>query len=111
MKLRASTATADDGNDGISLVLSVRLPNTYPKTAPECKVTFGGGVSSKARMAISNTVRVKSKELLGSEMIFEIAESIKEILDHAAELVAQNEDLPALNEERAHFVRSRRARS
>ena len=55
----------------------------------------------KIQSAIKHTIEDKSKHLLGQEMIFEIATSIQESLDDAVATIAQTQDLPALDKERA----------
>ena len=55
----------------------------------------------KSRKQISEAVATKSKELLGQEMIYEMVIAIQEALDDAASSIAQIQDIPALDEERA----------
>lgn len=82
----------------IEVVLTISFPATYPKTLPKLSVIYGEGVRQKARDAVDQLLMTKPKVLLGSEMISEIAPSISDILEDAAQLEGQN--APTLDEER-----------
>ena len=80
-------------------MLSISLPATYPKTLPHCTLNYGDRVRSKTRAMIEELVKTKPTSLIGSEMIFELATSIQDILD---DYVQKNgRDILALDEERA----------
>lgn len=53
-----------------------------------------------AKARIQDVIEKKPKELIGSEMIYELAVTIQEILEDAAVALAQDEDIPNLEEER-----------
>ena len=53
-----------------------------------------------AKARIHDVIVQKPKELLGSEMIYELTATIQEILEDAAVAQAQDEDIPSLEEER-----------
>ena len=80
----------------IALTLAVSLPQTYPKTLPQLSLSFGPGLSSKAKLDAQEFLRRKPKELLGSEMIFEIATALQDILDNTPRVT----EVPSLEEER-----------
>ena len=79
--------------------LAVSLPTTYPKSLPQCCVKYDDGVRQKTKAEIERVIKSKPKTLLGSEMIFEIATSIQDILEESIQANVQN--VPALDEERA----------
>ena len=99
MKLKASSQ--DEGQD-LSLVLHVTLPTTYPKTTPRYDVrNYSDDVPKRVRKAIEISLQSKSKELVGQEMIYELASLVQEELDIAATKLSEAQDVPALDEERA----------
>ena len=55
----------------------------------------------RARDVIKEILQTRPKSLLGSEMIYEIASSIQDVLEDAAVSARHMQDLPALDEERA----------
>ncbi len=81
----------------IALTLMVSLPQTYPKSNPRLSLAFGDSLRQReqkqAQQVITNE---RVKLLLGSEMIFEIATSLQDILD-----ATSLEVVPTLDEERA----------
>ena len=60
---------------------------------------YADGVRQSIRDKVNDLVKTKPKELLGTEMIFELATSIQDILEDVAANLAK--DVPTLNEERA----------
>lgn len=72
---------ASNGDEQEGLTLSISLPPTYPKTLPRLAVGFGSEIRQKAKTQVEEVVKSKPKTLLGSEMIYEIASSIQDILD------------------------------
>ena len=86
-----------NGEDSdITILLSVVLPNTYPKTLPSLDLVFGSAVPSSVQLQARELVRKKPKSLLGSEMVFEIATALQELLMN----VSKPLDGPSLEEER-----------
>lgn len=81
IKIRARSST----NDDVSLLLSVSLPATYPKSLPHLNLTFGDGVFPEVREKALHVINSRSKALLGAEMIFEIATALQDLLDQALE--------------------------
>lgn len=80
----------------IALTLSVSLPPTYPKSLPRLNLRFGDSIRQKEQKQAQEVISSRPKSLLGSEMIFEIATSLQDIIDdNAPEIV------PTLDEERA----------
>ena len=81
----------------IALTLIVSLPPTYPKSLPRLNLRFGDSLRQKEQKQAQEVIKTKPKYLLGSEMIFEIATSLQEVLDSNASV----ELVPTLDEERA----------
>ncbi|GKZ37068.1 hypothetical protein AbraIFM66950_008458 [Aspergillus brasiliensis] len=94
LHLRASS------NPDVHLVLLVELPTTYPKTYPNLSLENLDDLRKGARSRIQDIIQNKPKTLLGSEMIYELAVSIQDVLEDVAEAQAQDKDLPSLEEER-----------
>ena len=88
-----------NGDEDTSFTLAVSLPATYPKTLPQLVLSFSENIDHKTRVEAQNVVGNKPKTLLGTEMIFEIATLLQEILDKVA-LPHELEDVPTLDEER-----------
>ena len=82
----------------IALTLIISLPPTYPKSLPRLNLRFRDSLRQKEQKQAQEVIKTKPKSLLGSEMIFEIATSLQEILDNSATTV---ELVPTLDEERA----------
>ena len=82
----------------IALTLVVSLPTTYPKSLPRLNLRFGDSLRQREQKQAQEVIKTKPKSLLGSEMIFEIATSLQEVLDSNATSV---ELVPTLDEERA----------
>ncbi|KAJ5317869.1 hypothetical protein N7508_002377 [Penicillium antarcticum] len=87
-------------NPDVLLVLLVELPATYPKTVPNLSPGNLDGFRDGARSRIQDILRNKPKTLLGSEMIYELAVSIQDVLEDVAQARLQDKDLPSLEEER-----------
>ena len=85
----------------VAVTLDVRLPKTYPKTLPVLAVRQDDAVREKTKAIVQNIVRTKPVGLLGAEMIYEIASSIQDTLEEAAQALAEGKELPSLEEERA----------
>lgn len=81
-------------------MLLVELPATYPKTVPNLSLQNLDDLRENARSRILKIIREKPKTLLGSEMIYEIAVSIQDVLEDVAQAREQDKDLPSLEEER-----------
>lgn len=94
LHLRASS------NPDVHLVLLVELPATYPKTVPNLSLENLTDLRDGARSRIQEIIRNKPKTLLGSEMIYELAVSIQDVLEDVAQAREQDKDLPSLEEER-----------
>ncbi|KAL4909411.1 hypothetical protein BDW74DRAFT_80834 [Aspergillus multicolor] len=94
LHLRASS------NPDVRLDLLIELPATYPKTCPNIIAENLEDLRRGAQSRIRDVLRNKPKTLLGSEMIYELADSIQEILEDAAEAQAHDQDIPSLEEER-----------
>lgn len=81
-------------------MLLVELPATYPKTVPNISLQELDDLRRGAKSRIEDIVQNKPKALLGSEMIYEIALSIQDTLEDAAQAQAEDKDIPSLEEER-----------
>ncbi|KAK2744973.1 hypothetical protein FQN57_004103 [Myotisia sp. PD_48] len=84
----------------IRVGLLVELPTTYPKTLPILKLDYPGDIREGARKRLENVIKTKPAELLGSEMIYELAVAIEDVLENIAEAKAHDKELPSLEEER-----------
>lgn len=78
----------------------MELPTTYPKTVPNLALEGLDDLRRGAKSRIENIIATKPKTLLGYEMIYELAVSIQEVLEDAAQAKAEDKDLPSLEEER-----------
>ena len=82
----------------IALTLAVSFPPTYPKSLPRLTLRFGDSLRQREQKQAQDVIDSKPKSLLGSEMIFDIATSLQDILDDNATSL---EVIPTLDEERA----------
>ena len=89
------TQTGDERE--IALTLAVSLPPTYPKSLPRLSLRFGNVMRDQEQKQARDIINSKPKSLLGSEMIFEIATSLQDILD---DISISREIVPTLDEER-----------
>lgn len=87
-------------NPDICLILQVELPATYPKTVPNLSLENLNDFREGARSRIQEIVRNKPSTLQGSEMIYELAVSIQDVLEDVAQAREHDKDLPSLEEER-----------
>ncbi|MCJ1476874.1 hypothetical protein MMC13_005543 [Lambiella insularis] len=81
--------------------LRVSLPATYPKSPPRLQVVYSDQVLGKTRKEIDELLRAKPKSLLGSEMIYELATLIGDVLEDTVLVQGQTQQIPALDQERA----------
>ena len=84
----------------VHLELLVELPATYPKTCPNLSLENLADFREGAQSRILDIVRNKPQSFLGTEMIYELAVSIQDVLEDVAQAKAQDKDLPSLEEER-----------
>jgi len=99
-KIRLRSTDADASTEGGStMTLAVSFPPTYPKSLPRLILELGPDLRPKTKAEANETLRTKPEKLIGSEMIYEIATSLKEILDNAGGINPKN--VPTLDEERA----------
>ena len=82
----------------IALTLAVSFPPTYPKSLPRLNLRFAESVRPAEQKQAQEIISSKPKSLLGSEMIFEIATSLQDILH---DNVVSPKFVPTLDEERA----------
>lgn len=80
--------------------LRVSLPATYPKTLPNLALEGLEDLREGVCSRIQNVISTKPKDMLGSEMIYELAISIQDILEDAALVQEGDKDIPSLEEER-----------
>lgn len=83
-----------------SVLLTVRLTATYPRSAPILEVQGLDAFHERTRKRIQNIVQKRSKELLGDVMISQIADEIQDALEDAVQ-ARQSGALPSLDDERA----------
>ena len=82
------------------VVLKVELPATYPKTLPMLSLENIGRLRQRAQTRIQDIIRHKPRTLLGTEMVYEVAVSIQDVLEDVAQEREKDRDLPSLEEER-----------
>lgn len=87
-------------NSNVHVILYVVLPATYPKTVPNISIQNHDGLRRGAQSKIEAIIKNKPKTLLGSEMIYELALAIQDVLEEAAVAEAEDKDIPSLEEER-----------
>ena len=97
LKLKPTSSSLED----ISAILTTTFPPTYPKSSPICTLSFGEGVSAESKSRIESSVRSALAASVGSEVIFELATAIQELLDETLTASTDAQNLPALDEERA----------
>src|SRR2546430_4782717 len=74
---------------------------TYPRSVPILSIAGADSLRIATQKEINSIIKNKPKPLLGYPMIFEIAETIKEVLEEAAQSKAEGPDIISLEEERA----------
>ncbi|KAH0562566.1 hypothetical protein GP486_002750 [Trichoglossum hirsutum] len=84
-----------------SATLSVTMTATYPKTLPLLSVSSAAGLRLPTRSRIDEIIEKEPREHLGSEMIFDLATSIRDALEEDVQFRAEDKALPSLEEERA----------
>ena len=95
-RLKLKHPLDESGNTFVTLKVS--FPTTYPKTLPRCHAEYDEGVWQKTKVSVEALIKSKPKTLLGSEMIYELATCIQEILEDSMQIDTQY--VPALDEER-----------
>lgn len=85
-------------------MLSVTLGATYPKTAPDLRLTEYGSIRPYHLEPLKDIIRESPQKLLGQEMIFEIASSVQDALEEIVQSKLASEEKPSLDEERAQKV-------
>jgi eukaryotic translation initiation factor 2-alpha kinase 4 len=78
----------------------VQFPTTYPKTLPVLKIDGYNCGNPNVPRRLEDVLNTRPKELLGNEMIYEIASQIQDILEDAATAKADREGLSSLEAER-----------
>ena len=83
----------------VTITLNVSFPPTYPKTFPRLKLSFDEDVRPNARKQAQDVIQTRPKALdPGTEMIYEFAVLLQEVLDNAFKNISK--DAPTLDEER-----------
>lgn len=82
-------------------MLSVTLGPTYPKTAPDLRLTEYGSIRPHRLEPLKDIIRESPQKLLGQEMIFEIASSVQDALEEIVQSKLASKKKPSLDEERA----------
>ena len=88
-------------DESTSVVLSVRMTATYPKTSPLLKVQALENFHERTQERISNVIANRPKQFIGGVMIHEIATEIQDALEDAVQ-ARQQGTLPSLEDERAN---------
>jgi translation initiation factor 2-alpha kinase 4 len=86
-----------------AVTLGVVFVATYPKSPPLLTIKDDGDLREATRFKIQKFIETESKSLAAAEqeMILQLVEGIREILDEAAVKKAQGQEMPSLEEERA----------
>ncbi len=84
-----------------AITLKVTLPISYPKTLPSLSIRDFGAIRQRPRAQIERVLQERPKALLGSEMIFEVASELQELLEDDVQQRVSAPDLPSLEDERA----------
>ena len=84
-----------------SITLSVTLTATYPRTWPLLAVEGTDHLRDAHRHRVDEVLQSRPKELMGSEMIYDIASQIQDVLEDAVQSRANDQTMPSLEEERA----------
>lgn len=88
-------------DDSYAVILRVTLPMSYPKTIPSLNLINYGSIRERTRSRADEILKSKPKALLGSEMVFEIASELQDLLEDDVQSRAAAPDLPSLEDERA----------
>ncbi|KAL7276889.1 eukaryotic translation initiation factor 2-alpha kinase [Rhizina undulata] len=88
-------------DEDLSCVLSVILPATYPKTAPDLRLIAPKPLRPHHMEILEAIVKDSPAKLLGQEMIFEIATSVQDALENIVQSKLADKDKPSLDQERA----------
>lgn len=81
---------SSESDPRVSLTMDVELTSTYPLTVPIIKISKPTHLLSSQLRYLEKFIKERSKELIGSEMIFEITEYIREQLDAYQKAVNTN---------------------
>lgn len=101
LRLRSTIVEAEEER---AMTLTVSFPPTYPKTLPRLAFESGPGLRQKLRIEAEHILKTKPKALLGSEMVFELASALQEVLDSTGGINSKN--VLTLDEERASRERA-----
>lgn len=85
-------------------MLSVTLGATYPKTAPDLRLTEYDSIRPYQLEPLKNILQECPNKLLGQEMVFEIASSVQDALEEIVQSKLASKEKPSLDEERAQKV-------
>ncbi len=90
-------------DDEFAVTLGVVLTATYPKSVPLLKLKDHGTVRESALFKIHKYIETRSKALASeeTEMVQELVEGIRDLLEDAAEAKGQGLEQPSLEDERA----------
>lgn len=81
----------------MELTLKVEMTSTYPKTLPTITIEHSNDLHPKQLEVIRQKTSQTMKELLGSEMIFEVTSNVQDMLDEYAQ---KDAEAPSLDEAR-----------
>ena len=84
-----------------AVTLSVTLTSTYPKSLPLLKLSDAEHLRQSSQASITEILQTIPKSLTGSEMIYDIAAPIRDVLEEAVQAKIRGEGLPSLEQERA----------
>ena len=101
LRLGPSNATTEETTEDAFVTLHVSLPTTYPRSPPRCRLDFAPMLPNSIRSKVNQILRDKPKDLIGSEMMYDLTSSIQEVLDDGMADILKAREVPALDKERA----------
>ncbi|KAI9829616.1 MAG: hypothetical protein M1826_005506 [Phylliscum demangeonii] len=84
-----------------AITLCVTLPATYPESLPHLTLRGEDLLRHSCLEKLKEVLDTVPKSLLGSEMIYDIATPVRDILENDVQAKIRGENLPSLEEERA----------
>jgi translation initiation factor 2-alpha kinase 4 len=87
-------------DDSQYIMLCAQLSATYPRSPPSLAIEGGESFHERTRNRIQTTIQKRPKQLLGSQMLWDISDEIREALDDAVS-ARRKGTLPSLDVERA----------
>ncbi|KAK9471529.1 kinase-like domain-containing protein [Dipodascopsis tothii] len=108
IRLKSQGDTGEDVNDiGVSITLRVQMTATYPRSVPTITLTNPKNLPQSHMREINAFIKKRTQELIDSEMIFEIASAIQDML----ETYSENRKVTTLEGERTMRIMEEKSRA